>query len=216
MKRLIKWLLRLIVAGIAMILLGNTWVIARSSAAVHKDLARLPVSEVGVVLGTSPRTRKGNPNEHFASRMDAAAALYKAGKIQHVLVSGDNRADSYNEPVYMRKALVKRGVPKTAITLDYAGIRTLDSVVRANKVFGLKRYTIISQCYHNYRAVYLANTLTDAEVMAWCSPQVSPSFRWNATSREWLARMKALLDIHVLGKKPRFLGKEQPIFVDKR
>ena len=82
--------------------------------------------------------------------------LFQAGKISRILVSGDNRRMNYNEPVEMRKALIAHGIPDSVIVMDFAGIRTLDSVIRAKKVFGQDRFTIISQRFHNERALYIA------------------------------------------------------------
>lgn len=214
-KALIKYSFRLTLLALVVVLTANIWMWWRTEDQVFTDLDELPKNDVGLVLGTSPRTRKGNPNEHFNSRIKAAANLYKLGKIRHVLVSGDNRKNDYNEPRYMQQALMKLGVPKAAITLDYAGIRTLDSVVRAHKIFDLTRFTIISQCYHNYRAVYLANTLIPVEVVAWCSPTVPFSFRQRVIPREWLARVNALVDVHIRDRQPRIGGEKLPINVNK-
>ena len=102
------------------------------------------------------KLKNGNNNLYFDYRILAAVELYKAGKIKYILISGDNRKKDYNEPEEMKKALIQKGVPAKFIYLDYAGFRTLDSVVRAKEVFGQNQLTIISQRFHNERAIYLA------------------------------------------------------------
>lgn len=126
------------------------------SGSVYRDVDKLPSYEVGLLLGTSPSVN-GMNNIFFSTRIEAAKTLYERGKIQHILVSGDNATKSYNEPEAMKKALIKAGIPESAITLDYAGFRTLDSVVRAREIFGqADGFIIISQPFHVERALFLA------------------------------------------------------------
>src|SRR5262245_13519597 len=99
------------------------------------DPARLPQVDVALVLGAAPIGPEGGPNRYFVYRLDAAAALLKAGKVKYLLVSGDNRSHDYDEPTAMREGLIARGVPAAAIYRDFAGLRTWDSVVRARSVF---------------------------------------------------------------------------------
>jgi SanA protein len=127
-----------------------------TASAVFDDLAEVPHNHVGVVLGTSERGRDGRPNLFFAHRIAAAAELYHAGKVYHLLLSGDNGRHDYNEPAAMRRALITAGVDSSAITLDHAGFRTYDSMVRAHAVFGQQRFTVISQRFHNERAIFIA------------------------------------------------------------
>ncbi len=113
-------------------------------------------ANVALVLGTRRTTPDGRwSNPHFAHRIEAAAALYRAGKVKRLLVSGDNHVRGYDEPSDMRDALVAAGVPAQAIALDYAGFRTLDSVVRAKEVFGQTSLVVVSEQFHNYRAVFI-------------------------------------------------------------
>ena len=112
----------------------------------HKNFVNavnVPYNKVGLVLGTSPKMPSGKPNFYFTSRINAAATLYKSGKVSYLLVSGDNGSRNYDEPTAMRDALIAAGVPAKAIYLDYAGFRTLDSVVRAREIFGQTSITII-------------------------------------------------------------------------
>ncbi len=170
----------------------------------------LPNREVGLVLGTSQTTRRGQPNLHFTSRMDAAAALYHAGKVHHLLVSGDNHIATYDEPTAMREALMARGVPAADITLDYAGFRTLDSVVRAQTVFGLDHCTIITEAYHCPRALWIAEK-HGLDAVALAAPDVAMrSWAWRAKARESFARAWCAVDLYVWHRQPKFTGPREP------
>jgi SanA protein len=142
--------------------------------------------------------------------MEAAAQLYHHGKVKYLLLSGDNRTEFYNEPVTMKKALLKLGVPDSAMTLDYAGFRTLDSIVRANKVFGLSQVTIVSQSFHTPRALFIADH-SDLRAIAYAAQPVQSSSSAYIDLRERLARFLAVVDLFVLNKQPRFLGDPIPI-----
>ncbi|HMG93801.1 MAG TPA: ElyC/SanA/YdcF family protein, partial [Chryseolinea sp.] len=145
-------------------------------------------------------------------RMETAAQLYKMGKIDHLILSGDNRSKYYNEPIEMQKALIKLGVPTTAITLDYAGLRTLDSIVRCKEIFGQNRITIITQPFHSYRALFISRYYNiEAVAMVTDEPDSEHSFRIRL--REYFARTKAVLDLYVLKTAPRFLGEKENIQV---
>jgi SanA protein len=175
---------------------------------IFQNIDALPPREVALVLGTSPVLSDGKENPFFENRIAAAAELYRRGKARRLLVSGDNRRRNYNEPVAMRDALVKRGVPARAITLDYAGLRTLDSIVRAKEVFGLTKVTIISQCDHDQRALLIADHF-GLDAIAYCARDVALRDSLKTHVREWLARVKVALDLYVLHTKPRHLGPRQ-------
>ena len=179
---------------------------------VYDDLDALPRREVAVVLGTS-RYARGRLNSFYVGRIRAAAELYHAGKVDGILVSGDNGTASYNEPAEMRADLVALGVPAEHITADYAGFRTLDSIYRAGDVFGLDSYTIVSQPFHIERALYLADQKGhDAIGYAARGPQGYHFQRIRA--REVLARANAVLDVEVLNLGPKYLG--EPVYVNRR
>lgn len=188
----------------------NGYVTFSNRDRLYTDLAKVPPADVALVLGTSSRLRNGAPNRHFAGRMEAAAALFHAGKVRHLLVSGDNRNLNYNEPVMMRKALIARGVPANAITCDFAGFRTLDSVIRAREVFGLRRCLIVTQRYHNPRALEIARA-TGLDADGFSPPDVDFANSFTTECREVLARVAAVLDLYVLNRSPHFLGKVEPI-----
>lgn len=142
--------------------LAVRWQVVQADSVMSADVAKLPSFEVGLVLGTGPFTVRRStgavvPNIPFVYRLEAAAALWRAGKVKYLLVSG-NRTGSYDEPTLMRAGLIERGVPAEAIYRDYAGYRTNDSMLRAQSVFGLKRLVVVSQSWHVVRAIYLARS----------------------------------------------------------
>ncbi len=184
----------------------NAWIISSSKPRVYDDLSAVPAREVALVLGTRRTTADGRwSNPHFAHRIEAAAALYNAGKVKRLLVSGDNHTEGYDEATDMRDALVAAHVPIEAIALDYAGFRTLDSVVRAKEVFRQTRLTVVSEPFHNYRALFICRRYGIDAVAFNARPVSLRTSRWPAV-REWLARVKVVLDLYVLRTRPRFLG----------
>ena len=201
-------LLWLTVTAVAFLVLAaaacNLWVVFSTSGDVFDEVGEIGLNEVALVLGTSKKVAPTRPNLHFQNRLKAAVKLYKEGKVKHLLVSGDNATIWYNEPQDMKEALLDLGVSKDAITRDFAGFRTLDSIVRAQKVFGLERVTIVSDDFHVPRALFLARS-QGLDAIAFPS-EVRLRISWKARSREWLARVKAVLDVYVLRAEPKFLG----------
>ena len=162
---------------------------------------------MGLLLGTSRYLGTGQPNPYFDNRIEAAGELFQAGKISFIVASGDNEHHSYNEPVLMQKELIRRGVPEEAIFLDYAGFSTLDSIVRVKKIFGQQSFTVISQQFHNERALYIAEHHS-LRAIGYNAQGVEGPVGLRTTVREYLARVKALLDLHILDTQPRYLGEE--------
>lgn len=180
--------------------------IERASASRHTGrLEDLPEVKVALVLGCSATVAEGRPNLYFTRRMDAAAKLYHAGKIRFLLVSGDNGRKDYDETELMVDALVLRKVPRDRIVRDHAGFDTLDSLVRAREVFGLDRLIVVSQQFHNERALYIAGH-RGIDAVGWNAGEVNWAGSWKTRMREKLARVKTILDLHVLRSSPRFLG----------
>lgn len=211
-----KWLKRsvvsILVLGIMFFIISNIWVVSSTKSSVLSAYDKLPDHRVALVLGTSHKTTAGEPNQFFEKRMDTAAGLYKVGKIDHFILSGDNRSKFYNEPLEMRKALISRGIPTSAITLDYAGLRTLDSVVRSKEVFGQDKIIIITQPFHSYRALFISQFYNiDAVAVVASEPDLEISFK--VRIREYFARTKAVLDLYILKTSPRFLGKKEEIII---
>jgi len=211
-----KWLKRVVVysliLGILFFAISNIWVVRSTRDNVLSAYDKLPDHRVALVLGTSHKTTAGLPNQFFEKRMDTAAELYKIGKIDHFILSGDNRSKFYNEPVEMRKALMSRGVPSSAITLDFAGLRTLDSVVRSKEIFGQDKIIIITQPFHSYRALFISQYYDmDAVAVVASEPELEISFK--VRIREYFARTMAVLDLYVFKTAPRFLGKKEDIII---
>ena len=193
------------------VLICNYWVIKFSKDKTYSDIDKLPSNDIALVLGANPyiqgKTKKYK-NRYFENRLVAAAELYHAGKVKHFILSGDNGRKDYDEPTEMKAGLMKRGIPAKAITLDYAGFRTLDSVVRCKEVFQQKKFTIVSQEFHNYRALFLAGK-NGIDAIAFNAKTVPyRSSRRKMKIREYLARTKAVLDLFVLRKSPKFLGEK--------
>jgi len=189
------------VAALTYTYLVAVWV---SRGRIYSDVSQVPPTKVGLVFGTSDG---GNDyqNPYFHYRIEAAIALWKANKIKALIVSGDNRTRNYNEPGKMRKALIEAGIPANRIVSDYAGLRTLDSVVRAKEVFGETTILFISQRFQNERAIYLAQ----ANGMNACGFNARDvDFRTGLKTklREIAARVKMWLDVNVLNTRPRHLG----------
>lgn len=176
-----------------------------SASSLSPDVSSLPHRRVGLVLGCSPVLRSGAPNWFFENRMDAAAMLFRAHKVDYLLVSGDNHVANYDEPTAMRDALVRRGVPAERIALDYAGFSTLDSMVRARKVFGLSECCVITQKDHALRAIYIGKA-HGISAVGFPAQDVPMLVGLRTRLREALARVRTLLDVHVLGRTPHFLG----------
>lgn len=211
LRRLLRrWLLFGFAALALIVLLANRWVINSTDAYVFEDWALMPTTEVGIVLGTSAYTRSGALSADFRGRIDAAVELYELGKVRHLIVSGANPDSTYNEPRRMWQELVKEGVPAKAITMDFAGYRTFDSVSRAHAVFGLERFTLITQKYHSYRAVFIGRKM-GLDAFAY----VAPGTEFRHPAREVFARVKAVLDLFLLRTTPRFLGEPVDIPLER-
>jgi SanA protein len=205
----------LIGIGAALAVVGGAainWTIVReASGRIFNGVATAPKNDVALVLGTAPRVGGGRwKNPFFENRMDAAAALFRAGKVRHLLISGDNGRREYDEPTAMRNALIARGIPERAITLDYAGFRTLDSVVRARAVFGQTKLTIVTDDFHLPRALFLARA-AGVDAVGVVSPRVPNQWSRKTRAREIAARIAAWLDVSVLHTKPKFFGPKVPI-----
>lgn len=191
------------------ILFANVAIELNSKEKTFSDISKIKKNKVGLVLGTSKRLANGNINLYFKYRINAVVELYNSGKIDYVLVSGDNGEIYYNEPSDFQNELIKRGIPKSRIFLDYAGFRTLDSVVRAKEIFGQNELTIISQQFHNERAIYLAEK-NGLKAIGFNAQDVNINYGLKIQLREYLARTKVFLDI-LFNVQPKFLGEKVQI-----
>lgn len=209
--KLVLLVLGTAVLAVAMLVIGcNLVIYLQCAGRIFSDPGRLPANSVGVVLGTSKMIRTNRPNPHFETRMKAAADLYRQGKIRHILVSGSHNSRYYNEVRDMRQALSALGVPSEAITEDPSGFRTLDSVVRAARVFGQARYTIISDDFHISRAVFLARQ-QNSDVVGYAADRITVRHSIRSRLREVLACVKAVLDVYVFHTEAKEMDAFQPI-----
>lgn len=207
-KKVLKW--ALIAAGLVfcVLLASNIWVVKSTEEDVFTNFNDVSGATVALVLGTSNKLTNGLPNPFFNNRIATAATLYKEGKVTHFILSGDNRTIYYNEPSEMRKALLKWGVPDSVITLDYAGLRTLDSIVRCKEIFGQDKIIIITQPFHSYRALFISHYYNmDAVAIIAQEPIEEAAFK--VYFREYFARTKAILDLYILKTAPHHLGEKE-------
>lgn len=209
MRKLIKLALLLIVMIVSVTLIIHAH-ISHSTRSLHfQSIDDIPAKRTALVLGTSKYVARGQKNLYYTYRINAAVSLYKAGKVKYILVSGDNGTMSYNEPVTIKQDLMSRGVPEEAIYLDYAGFRTHDSIIRCKEIFDQQDIIIVSQRFHNERALYLAKHF-GLNAVALNAQDVTAKYGIKTQIRERLARVKMVIDL-VLDKEPKYLGEKIPI-----
>ncbi|MGV9786385.1 SanA/YdcF family protein [Streptomyces sp. NPDC003435] len=194
-------LVRGVVAGCVLALLPSTWLYV-STADRLRTASDVPRTDVAVVFGAG--LWDGGPSPYLAHRLDAAARLYRAGRIKAVLVTGDNSREDYDEPSAMRAYLSRHGVPAGRIVSDYAGFDTWDSCVRARRIFGVHRAVLISQGFHIRRAVALCEAAGVTSYGLGVEAKHDATWYYGGT-RELFAAGKAALDV-ALRPDPRFLG----------
>ncbi len=161
---------------------------------------------IALVFGCAA-TINNRTNLYFKYRIEAAHALWKAGATKGFIVSGDNSRDDYNEPADMKQALIDKGVPADKIICDYAGLRTLDSIVRAKEIFGAHKIILVSQKFHNERAAYIAKK-RNIDAVGYNAPDVIGREK---QKREYLARIRMWVDENILSTKPKHLGSKEII-----
>jgi len=205
-KRKIKIAIAVIILLLVGVIVGSGMLI-RSAAEGHlyADVSLIPFRKTGIVLGCSRKLADGRNNLFFAYRVAAAATLYKANKISFLIVSGDNHVVGYDEATDMKNALIKAGIPAEKIYCDFAGFRTLDSIVRAKAIFDQTELTVISQAFHNQRAIYIARH-AGIDAIGFNAKEVSAYHSSSTKFREQFARVKTVLDVCLLGTQPKFLG----------
>ena len=194
------------VGMIGSIVLADYIIVSKTENSLFESVDAIPYNKIGVVLGTIKMLPNGYANHYFKYGIDATVALYKAKKIKYIVVSGDNSRKGYNEPEDMKNALIAKRIPASKIFMDFAGFRTLDSVVRMKEVFGRNSFTVISQKFHNERAVYLAR-LEGMEVIGFNAKDVTINYGIKTQIREKLARVKVFID-YLTGKEPKYSGKK--------
>ncbi len=205
-KKIVLILALLLIFNMGFIFIANYSIEKNAKNKTFYEFNQIEKNKVGLVLGTSKYLKNGQVNLYFKYRINATVELFENGKIDFVLVSGDNGNKNYDEPTDFKEELIKRGIPENRIFLDYAGFRTLDSVVRAKEIFDQVELTIISQKFHNERAIYLAEK-NGIRAVGFNARDVSGRYGLKVQLREYLARTKVFLDI-ALGVKPKFLGEK--------
>ena len=166
----------------------------------------LPSTKTALLLGTNKKLRNGNDNLYFKYRIDACLELFPSGKVSHILISGDNGSKEYNEPQDMKNELISRGIPEEKITLDYAGFDTYDSVLRAKKIFGQDAFIVVSQKFHNQRAVYIARR-NGINAYGYNALDVKKMNGLKTKTREFFACVKAYIEVKV-NVNPTYLGEK--------
>ncbi len=188
----------------------NYWVNQSTSKYVYDEISNIPYRENAIVLGTSKFRNDGTQNHFFEFRIRATVQLYKAKKIKNIIVSGDNSTKNYDEPDMMKKELMKRGVPECSITCDYAGFRTYDSMIRLKKVFGINKCVVVSQKFHNQRALFIARN-NGINAIGFNAKDVEGTNGFKTHVREYFARMKAVVDVYLWSPGVKFLGKKESL-----
>jgi SanA protein len=189
----------------------DMYISKQAESDLYQSSIKIPEKKAALVLGTAKYMVGGGKNYFYTYRIRAAVELFKAGKVKAIVVSGDNSTKYYNETSKMQKDLIKAGIPSRYITLDPLGVRTLDSVVRAEAIFDLKDYIIVSQKFHLERALFIAKAKGQKVIgfMAKDIPGTKAAYRMKA--REYLARAKAFLDVYILQTTPKFDGKKEKV-----
>jgi len=206
LRKLLKLSFYLAIFGLFFIVVSNRLVERKTKGCLYSNTETIPKNKVGLLLGTGKYLRNGSINLYYKYRLEAAVRLYQSGKIEFILISGDNGSKEYDEPTTIKNDLIEKGIPSEKIYLDYAGFRTLDSVVRSKAIFGQESITIISQPFHNERAVYIAKK-KGIKAVGYNAKEVNAHYGLKTRMREKLARVKMVLDI-IFGKKPKFFGEK--------
>ena len=201
-----RWLIVSLSALIVLTITSNLVVSCSTKKMVYPSVESIPYNKTALLLGTSKYLSDGRKNLYYQYRIEAVAALFHAHKVDYVIVSGDNSREDYDEPTDMKNDLVAAGIPAERIYLDYAGFRTLDSVVRCKEIFGQTAFTIVSQQFHNERAIYLARHYNIAAI-GFNAKDVQAYYGFKTMLREKLARVKLFVDL-LLHKKPKYLGEK--------
>lgn len=209
-KSCLRWIMISVLLVLSALVGANWFLLAVTEADIQTELKQVEGRSVAVVFGTARYLRGGGLNPHYTGRIDAAVDLYHSGKVGHLLVSGDNAHPSYNEPRRMFQDLVRAGVPAEAITLDFAGFSTFDTLVRAQRVFGVDDAILVTQRWHLPRALFIARFLgLNSTGYTATDPGLRSSLK--VRSREALARLATLGDLYLWQREPRFLGGQEPI-----
>lgn len=206
-KKIFRRFLYICLAGFVLLFFGiDYWVKSYASDKCSFKMEKLDSKKVALLLGTSKLLANGNENLYYTYRIDAVERLFKHGKIKFILISGDNSSKNYNEPQMMKDDLIKRGIPASKIFLDYAGFRTLDSVIRCQQVFGQNDVIVVSQKFHNERTIFIADHF-GIKMQGYNARDVNKYYGFKTNLREKFARINMVLDL-IFSKDAKFLGKK--------
>lgn len=202
--RLISAILILIcLVGLGVAVYSN-FVVNSYSEKVYHRIEDVGKADYALLLGCAEKVDGSVENKYFRARVDAAAELYRKGCVKKILISGDNSRKDYDETSAMRAALLAQQIPPEALVMDYAGFRTLDSILRARDVFGVRNMIIVTQEYHACRALFIAQENGISATAFAAGENVSVKTKFFNHGREWLARLGAWVDVKILDRKPRF------------
>ncbi|WP_354668170.1 SanA/YdcF family protein [Vibrio hepatarius] len=207
--KILRCLPLILICGSAALFIIDRWVSYQTKDQVYSESEEIGKFDVAVVLGTSKYLGK-ILNDYYINRINAAVSLYRREKVENFLLSGDNAHRSYNEPWTMKRDLLKANIPEEHIFLDYAGFRTLDSIIRAKEIFETDNFLIITQKFHCERALFIAN-FHHINAKCFAVPGPSSHSGYKVRLREVFARVKAVLDLYIMREKPKFLGPKEPI-----
>ena len=207
-KSKIVWLVLFIICFLLLVCVAwiNITITKTGNLYCYSSIDSIPHNHCALVLGTSKYLWSGKKNRYYTNRIKAVVELYNRNKIDFIIVSGDNRNRNYNEPITMYNDLTAAGIPGRKIIADYAGFRTLDSVIRGKEVFGQNKFTIVSQSFHNQRAIYIARK-KGIEAIAFNSEDGTSKFAFKVQVREVAARILVLFDM-MTARQPHFLGEK--------
>ena len=211
MKKILKTLSLLAILTLTGIIGLDYYVRSTAASDIYISTKQIPAKRAALLLGTAKYLRGGYKNYFYTYRIRAAVALWRAGKVKAIVVSGDNGTKYYDETTTMYEDLIKAGIPARYITRDYAGFRTLDSVVRAEAIFDLKEYIIISQRFHLERALFIARAKGQKAIGFAAKDIPGTDAAMKMKFREYLARAKAFLDLYILHTNPKFYGKKESV-----
>jgi SanA protein len=207
MIKKLKWIIAfLFILVLAIITIANNKIEKSTNGLVYNDLIQIPNNKVGLLLGTAKLLKSGQPSPYFTNRIKATVDLFHACKIDFIVASGDNRKKDNDEPLDMKNELIKLGIPENKIFLDYGGFRTYESVIRLNKVFGQRKFTIVSQDFHNRRAIFISQHM-DLQAIGFNAKDVDSFIGFKARLREKLARVKVFIDF-MIKKEPKSPGQQ--------
>lgn len=203
-KRFLLALILLLALTLLLIYYCDQRVHAAAEGKTYSEAAQLPHHHVGLLLGTAKYLKSGAVNPYYSYRINAAETLLKLNKINYLVISGDNSRKDYNEPEMMRSDLIATGIDSSRIYLDYAGFRTFDSMIRLREIFSQDTVTVISQKFHNERALYIAKR-EGITAIGFNAQDVNAAAGMRTQLREKLARVKVFAD-YLFQTKPKFLG----------